>query len=260
MINYELRQIDKSVAKKMIVKNHYSHCWTMCHVALGVFEIGKPSPFIDDTEDTLIGVLVYGAPVGRQVINGLSPILDHGQVLELTRLWIKDGTPKNTESYCIAQSFDWLKKNRPEIKVLVSYADPEAGHLGRIYQATNWLFQKVNCEGDTFVSLDSPPDCKWIHPRTLVSQYGCRKMEHLKKVLPKPYWIKLMRQKFRYLYVLTGKIEKKRIVKSLCHPTIPYPKEINGGNDIIEITSDVQADLYEDRFVDSGQEDDIDND
>jgi hypothetical protein len=45
--------------------------------------------------------------------------------------------PKNTESYCIGQSIKHLKKDKPEVKVLVSYSDISMGHVGYIYQATN---------------------------------------------------------------------------------------------------------------------------
>ena len=32
-----LREIKKSVAEDMVVKYHYSHTWTSCRYALGVF-------------------------------------------------------------------------------------------------------------------------------------------------------------------------------------------------------------------------------
>ena len=35
---YYLKKTSKDLAKKMIVKNHYSHAWTMCTYALGVYE------------------------------------------------------------------------------------------------------------------------------------------------------------------------------------------------------------------------------
>ena len=70
-----LKPIDKQVASKMIVKNHYSHAWTMCTYALGVFE-KKDTVFFDGANDNLIGVLIYGYPVGRKVVNGLSKKLE----------------------------------------------------------------------------------------------------------------------------------------------------------------------------------------
>ena len=32
-----VREISKKIAKEMIVKNHYSHAWTSCRYALGIF-------------------------------------------------------------------------------------------------------------------------------------------------------------------------------------------------------------------------------
>ena len=37
--NVVIREVTKKVAKDIIVKHHYSHRWTMCSVALGVYYI-----------------------------------------------------------------------------------------------------------------------------------------------------------------------------------------------------------------------------
>jgi hypothetical protein len=58
---------------------------------------------------------------------------------ELARLFIEDGTPKNTETWFMSRAIAWVKRNRPEVEVLVSYADPSAGHAGIIYKAGNWI-------------------------------------------------------------------------------------------------------------------------
>lgn len=215
-----LKPIDKQVASKMIVKNHYSHAWTSCRYALGVFCKGGDHQWYGTSDDELLGVIVYGFPVGRHVATNISSLITKDNVLELTRLWIKDNTPKNTESYVISLSFDWLRKNDKNIKVLVSYADPSAGHLGKIYQATNWLFQITTCNEDVLYSMD---ECKtWMHPRTVVANYGSRDPDKL----PKPYHIKNNPPKYRYIYILTDKREKKKIVSTLNHETLPYPKQI----------------------------------
>ena len=59
------------------------------------------------------------------------------EVLELRRLVCIDDTPKNTESYFIGKCLRWLKQNT-SVKTIVSYADPNYGHQGIIYQATNF--------------------------------------------------------------------------------------------------------------------------
>ena len=43
-----VREISKKIAKDMIVKHHYSHTWTMCRYALGIFyETDNQHSFFD---------------------------------------------------------------------------------------------------------------------------------------------------------------------------------------------------------------------
>jgi hypothetical protein len=58
-------------------------------------------------------------------------------VIELRRLVCIDATKKNAESFLIGRCLRWLRNNT-NIKVVVSYADPEYGHAGIIYKATNF--------------------------------------------------------------------------------------------------------------------------
>ena len=133
-----IREIGKATAKEMIVTYHYSHAWTMCRYALGIFYETGEKDVLGNSEQ-LIGCLVYGYPVGRSAIKSVIDGLEKDQCLELTRLFIHDGYGSNIESYAMGQSFQWIKENAPNIKMLLSYADPEQLHLGGIYQATNWL-------------------------------------------------------------------------------------------------------------------------
>lgn len=62
-----------------------------------------------------------------------------GVTWELARLWIEDGVPTNAESWLIAQAVRHIRKTRPEVQTLVSYADPSVGHTGQVYKAANWI-------------------------------------------------------------------------------------------------------------------------
>jgi hypothetical protein len=59
--------------------------------------------------------------------------------LTLTRLWLSDSLPQNSESRFLGVVLRSLKRHT-RVKFLVSYADPTQGHLGTIYQATGWLY------------------------------------------------------------------------------------------------------------------------
>lgn len=228
-----IRQINPATAKEIIVKNHYSHTWTMCSVALGVFlkQKEKASSFFENDCEELIGCLVYGSPVGRAAASSISLEIKHDQVYELVRLWIKDiPHAKNIESYCIGQSFKWLRENRSNIKALISYADNEAGHTGIIYQSTNWIYQgnsQLKLMPNYSVSLTSSEEggYKWIHSRTVFARYKTTNNEALKKLIGRDFYIKKESTKHRYVYILATKKEKKKIVKTLKHKSYSYPKK-----------------------------------
>ena len=50
-----LRAINKQIAKDIIVKNHYSHKWTLCQVAYGIFyKTEEPNDFFKESLEKLI--------------------------------------------------------------------------------------------------------------------------------------------------------------------------------------------------------------
>jgi len=244
----ELRPITIALAKRMIVKYHYSHAWPASTQApLGVFyKTGGGHKFLDTEDEKLIGCIIYGNPVGRRaaasVVND-DTMDPHKSVLELTRLFIHDGYGKNIESFVIGQSFKWLKENMPDIKLLISYADPAQGHVGGIYKATNWGYQKaedMKLMDNYPISLsDDPYD--WIHSRTVFSRYGVTPyptpvaVEKMKKAVGQTFWMKRECIKHRYIQFLTDKREKRRLMKLLKHPFHPYPTEADGEEEIRKI-------------------------
>lgn len=238
-----LREINHNIAKDIIVKNHYSHKWSLCSVALGVFYKRPPNPnsFFEGDDDELIGCIIYGNPVGRSAAASISDSLEIDEVYELVRLWIADiPHAKNIESYCIGQSFHWLRKNKPKIKALLSYADNEAGHTGIIYQSTNWLYQgnsQLALMPNYSVSLTENP-YSWIHSRTVSERYGSHNVDHLKKQIGHTFWRKKESSKHRYIYILAKGKERQKILDNLKHKTYPYPKEDVHSDEISEVHVD----------------------
>ena len=221
-----IEEIPPSVAKKMIIEKHYTHAFSMCRYALGIYYVGeKDHKFYDEKEKKLIGCMTYGYPVGRSAIKSMIPTLEKEEVLELTRLYIDDGYGKNIESLSMGKSFKWLKQNASNIKMLISYADPEQMHLGTIYQATNWLYQDcrdIQLMPNYSVSLGEPH--KWIHSRTVFSKWGSHNVEHLKKHIGQTFYRKREAPKHRYLYFLGSSRENKKMRTQLKHDCKAYPK------------------------------------
>ena len=82
-----------------------------------------------DQSNQLIGVAIYGQPMSRH----------HKDVIELRRLCLIDDTPRNTESWFIARTLKWLRANTTYSSV-ISFADPNHGHSGTIYKASNFQY------------------------------------------------------------------------------------------------------------------------
>jgi len=86
---------------------------------------------IDNTTGELAGVAIYGNPMSRHY--------NKHRTVELRRLCLVDDTPKNTESYFIGQTLRWLRRFT-DYEEVVSFADPNHGHEGTIYKASNFRY------------------------------------------------------------------------------------------------------------------------
>lgn len=113
--------------------------------------------------DTIIGAMIYG---GLAMANAWKKYGDQKEdVIELRRLCCIDDTPKNTESYFIGSTLRWLKKNTG-IKVVVSYADPEYGHEGIIYKASNFKHCGMTAKGKVIIH-----NGKRYHDKSIRTKY-----------------------------------------------------------------------------------------
>jgi len=92
---------------------------------------------VDKTTDRLIGVAIYGNPMSRH----------HKDILELRRLCLIDDTPRNTESWFISRTLKWLGANTDYTSV-ISFADPNHGHAGTIYKASNFEYTGLEDNGN----------------------------------------------------------------------------------------------------------------
>lgn len=130
-------EITKREATDLIIENHYLHRKCPISFAWGIEINGK-----------IVGVLTIGKPaswstacglVGESKIDIQDPAARTHDVYELNRLWLHDSLPRNSESRFIAWCLKELRKKNPSA-VLVSYADGKQGHVGYVYQATNWIY------------------------------------------------------------------------------------------------------------------------
>lgn len=225
--------ISKSIAEDIIVKKHYTHAWTSCRYALGIYyRTDEKDMFGNDQQ--LIGCAIYGFPVGAKAPTSVCEGLTKDNVLELTRLYVDDGYGSNIESYALGQTFKWLRENDKDIKVLISYADNGQGHLGGIYKATNWRYEGISSQlalmPNYGISLTKDP-YNWIHSRTVFNNWGSGNLEHLKREIGKQgykeFWRRREPEKHRYIQIIAqNKKEKRDLLKRMKQKEYPYPEEL----------------------------------
>lgn len=125
-IDYEVKLVTRADVRAFIEAHHYSHNINGLRVShcFGLYD-----------GDTMVGAMMYG---GLAMANAWKKYGDSdAEVIELRRLVLIDDTPRNSESYFIGHTLRWLKRNT-KVKTIVSYADPNYGHSGVIYRATNF--------------------------------------------------------------------------------------------------------------------------
>lgn len=198
-----VKRISYSEAKPFILNIHYARRMPCIQFAFGLF----------DDYNNLIGVVTYGQPASPFLCKGIAGEENRHKVLELNRLVILPNIQiKNCASFLVSHSLKMLPKDL----FIVSYADSAWGHIGYVYQATNWLYTGMT------------------KPRTDIYSESGHARHHCDDYTKRQY----RSAKYRYVY-LTG--NKKKQIKELKYPIIKeYPK----GNSIhYNIENPVPVDL-----------------
>ena len=164
---------------------HYSRSLpTPPLIRVGVREDGK-----------FIGCVLFGRGASSHL--GKPYKLKQTECCELTRVALtKHATPV---SRIVALAIKFLRKRSPGLRLIVSFADPEHGHHGGIYQAGNWIYTGQTPPSEKFIS----PDGRAWHGRQVTStgisvQYGSRRYAPKRSECVR---IEL-RGKYRYLFPL----------------------------------------------------------
>lgn len=139
-IDYTVQLVDRAVVRDFIEQHHYSHNINglMSSYCFAMY----------DQQQQMVGAMIYGklgmANAWKKYGNSIDA------VMELRRLVLVDDTPKNSESYFIGRTLRWLKANTA-VTTIVSYADPNYGHSGVIYRATNFKHAGMTAPGKVII-------------------------------------------------------------------------------------------------------------
>ena len=214
-----LKVIPATIANPFVKAHHYSGSVVgNSKLHFGVFLDGQ-----------LHGVMSYGPSMNKQQMIGLVEGTGWNEFLELNRMAFDDYLPRNSESRCISQSIKLIKKNAPQIKWIISFADGCSCGDGTIYRASNFVLTAIK-PNNNLVQL---PSGEKIHKMTLESNPTSPRPElggkcyydvtggkfDFKKYVDAVHGKVLVGYQLRYIYFID-----KRYRKRLNVPEIPFSK------------------------------------
>ena len=120
---------------------------------------------------------------------------------------------KNGESFLVGNSLKLLDK-----EIIVSYADTSQGHVGYVYQATNFIYTGMSAKFYDYVVKGK----EHLHRATYAYSMTVAEM---KKEFGEDNVYRVERpRKHRYIYFNADKKRKKELEKKLKYKVFPYPK------------------------------------
>lgn len=198
-----VKVIPSKIANDFVKKHHYSgKVVPNSQLHFGCFLDGK-----------LHGVMSYGPSLNKKGTINIVKNTGWNEFIELNRMAFDDVLPKNSESRCIAYSIKLIKKNAPQIKWIISFADGCQCGDGTIYRASN--FKLINIKKNLSMWQNKlngkvMQDMQFYHTMT-------QKDDN---------WERLPGNMFTYIYFIDKGKEK-----DLAVPIIPFSKidELNAG-------------------------------
>lgn len=221
-----VRVIPSSIANPFVKSHHYSgKIVNNSNLHFGVFLDGN-----------LHGVMSFGPSLDKSKVIGLVEGTEWNGFLELNRMAFDDYLPRNSESCAIGRAMRLIRKNAPQVKWVVSFADGCSCGDGTIYRASNFVLTQIkeNC------NLCELPDGTKIHKMTLESNPTNKRPElggktyyeitggkyDFKKYVESVGGRILQGYQLRYIYFVDSSYRSKLTV-----PEIPFSKidEIGAG-------------------------------
>lgn len=215
----EIRPIKNEQTKEWLLTKHYAHRICPISWAFGLF-----------VEGVIEGVVTYGVPVSSTLRAGICGKEYAPRVLELNRLCINSTAPANSASFLVGRSIRLLPKDA----ILVSFADTQQGHIGYVYQATNWLYTGLSAKRTDWKIRGM----EHLHGATIADMSRGQKdrAKWIRKKFGDDFYLAPRPRKHRYIF-----FRNKKMVAHLRYPILPYPKGESKRYECVDIHNEQHA-------------------
>tara|TARA_E500000318_G_C3469221_1_gene175820 strand:- start:27 stop:695 length:669 start_codon:yes stop_codon:yes gene_type:complete len=213
----EVQPIPSTEAKPWILNRHYAKRMCPISFAFGIYE-----------KQNMIGVVTYGTPLSSTLRDGVCGKEWSDNVLELNRLCCDN--KKNVASMLVGRSIKML----PRPSIIVSYADQGQGHVGYVYQATNFIYTGLSAK------FKDPMVRGMEHKHhTTIGDEGRGHDSRVKYLREKygsenVYYVERDR-KHRYIFLQGSKTDRWKMKKALRYKQKQYPKGKSKNYDVSSI-------------------------
>ena len=180
-------------AKYAVEHWHYSKCIPKSKlVKIGVWESSE-----------FVGVVVFGVGATSDLVKRYGLKMQQG--CELVRVALKDHATPVTRIIAIALKM--VKRNFPGLRLVVSFADPEHGHHGGIYQGGGWIYCGRTQASDEYIYRGK--------------RWQGRSFRNNRKGMEKHPDVKIVKGSSKYRYLMPLDREMRKRILPLAKP---YPK------------------------------------
>lgn len=199
------RILKQSEYAEWLLKKHYAHRIPSISYAYGLYENNK-----------LCGVCTFGTPASSSLRSGICGADWVEYVLELNRLVVEAGE-LNITSWFVSRCLGQFKD-----RIIVSYADTKQGHIGKIYQACNFLYTGLSAKRTDWKIKGK----EHLHGQTIADESRGHKnrAEYMRQKYGKDFYLEDRHRKHRYIYICGNKKFKREVMKALKYPVCHYPK------------------------------------
>ncbi len=210
----ELRETNLRTAAAII--EEYEYLGTMPNApmkAYGIFWDGNCG-----------GVIVFGAVSPPSVSESVISQPHCGKVIQLGRGACVHWAHPHSASKLIAFGLRQIEKEG--WRIVIAYSDPDAGEIGTVYQASNWIYCGLSAIRPDYLNYD-----------------GSRFVGHMEKGIASTLQKVPRTRKGRYVYVLGSKGERKELRDALLWKSQPYPKRAAEVSTVIQRVSNLQGEV-----------------
>jgi len=209
-----VKEISFKVAQDFILKYEWLGTMGTTKFSFGVFH-----------GNVLLGVSCYGLTAGTGALSEPFGEDQKDKGIVLVRGACSHEAHPHTASYLIGQCKKKLLDKG--YKFVIAYSDPEAGEIGTIYQATNWLFYGFTSPVNYLIR----PDGKRVDPKIIhkyAKKNGVTSQEQKQTFLDEGYTFEKGSRKMKYILLLGNGKEVKLMKKQLKVKIHPYLKRETG--------------------------------